>query len=80
VYAQYNVECLSEELDVAGLAVGVVVVVLLEGALVEQLEAEGTSEVFRMPLLAHRSDAPACVVERNAPLCVTYAAAPHIAC
>ena len=37
---------------------------LLEGALVEQLEAEGACEVFRMPLLAHRSDAPACVVER----------------
>ena len=53
-------ESSSEELDVAGLAVGVVAV-LLEGALVEQLEAEGACEVFRMPLLAHRSDAPACV-------------------
>lgn len=79
VYAQYNVECLSEELDVAGLAVGVVAV-LLEGALVEQLEAEGTREVFRVPLLAHRSDAPACVVERNIPLRLTYAATPHIVC
>jgi len=77
VYAQYNVPCLSKELYVAGLAVGVVAV-LLEGALVKQLEAEGTREVFRMPLLAHRGDAPACVVERNTPLRLTYAATPHI--
>ena len=43
---------LSKELDIAGLAVGVVTV-LLERALVEQFEAEGASEVFWMPLLAH---------------------------
>ncbi len=47
---------LSEELDVAGLAVGIVAV-LLEGALVEQLEAEGAGEVLRVPLLAHCCDA-----------------------
>ena len=47
---------LAEELDVAGLAVGVVAV-LLEGALVEQFEAEGAGEVLRVPLLAHGCDA-----------------------
>lgn len=47
---------LSEELDVAGLAVRVVTM-LLEGPLVEQLEAEGTGEVFWVPFLAHRCDA-----------------------
>ena len=45
----------SKQLDVAGLAVGVVAV-LLERALVEQLETEGTLEVVRVPLLAHCSD------------------------
>ena len=34
--------------------------VLLEGALVEQLEAEGARKVLRVPLLAHGSDALAC--------------------
>lgn len=34
-----------------------VLTMLLEGALVEQLEAEGTVEVLRVPLLAHSSDA-----------------------
>ena len=48
--------CSSEELDVAGMAVGVLTM-LLEGALVEQLEAEGTVEVLRVPLLSHGSDA-----------------------
>jgi hypothetical protein len=38
------------------MAVGVLTV-LLEGALVEKLEAEGTVEVLRMPLLTHSSDA-----------------------
>ena len=45
----------SKQLDVAGLAVRVVAV-LLERALVEQLETEGTLEVIRVPLLAHCSD------------------------
>lgn len=44
----------AEELDEAWLAVGVVAM-LLEGAFVEELEAEGTSEVFWMPLLPHGS-------------------------
>ena len=51
--------CLPKQLDVAGLAVGIVAV-LLEGPLVEQLEAEGASEVLRVPLLAHCRDALAC--------------------
>ena len=48
--------CLSKELDITGMAVGILTM-LLESALVEQLEAEGTVEVFRMPLLTHCSDA-----------------------
>jgi hypothetical protein len=44
--------CLAEQFDVAGLAVGVVAV-LLERAFVEELEAEGTGEVLRVPLLPH---------------------------
>ena len=51
----------SKQLDVAGLAVGVVAV-LLERAFVKQLETEGTLEVVRMPLPAHRSDTFACCV------------------
>ena len=46
---------LPEELDVAGLTVRVVTV-FLEGALVEEFEAEGTGEVFRVPLAAHGSN------------------------
>ena len=38
------------------MAVGVLTM-LLEGALVEQLEAEGAVEVLRVPLLSHGSDA-----------------------
>ena len=34
-----------------------VLTMLLEGTLVEQLEAEGTVEVLWVPLLTHRSDA-----------------------
>ena len=48
--------CSSKELDVAGMAVRVLAM-LLEGALVEQLEAKGTVEVLWVPLLAHSSDA-----------------------
>ena len=44
--------CLAEQFDVAGLAVGVVAV-LLERAFVEELEAECTGEVLRVPLLPH---------------------------
>ena len=51
--------CLAKQLDVAGLAVGVVAV-LLEGPFVEQLEAEGAREVLRVPLLAHCRYALAC--------------------
>ena len=47
-----GVVCSAEELDEAGLAVGVVAM-LLEGSLVEQLEAEGTGEVLGMPLATH---------------------------
>lgn len=36
------------------------VVLLLEGALIELLEAEGTDKMLRVELLAHRRDAPAC--------------------
>ena len=44
---------LAEELDETRLAVRVVAM-LLEGALVEQFEAERTREVFRVPLSTHR--------------------------
>jgi hypothetical protein len=44
---------LAEQLDEARLAVRVVAM-LLEGALVEQFEAERTREVFRVPLSTHR--------------------------
>ena len=46
---------LAKELDVAWLAVGVTAM-LLEGALVEQLEAESTRKVLRMPFLCHGGD------------------------
>lgn len=52
------------------------VVLLLEGALVELLEAEGTDKMLRMELLAHGRDAPACYgllaagAERATPLMV----------
>lgn len=36
------------------------VVLLLEGALVELLEAEGTDKMLRVELLAHGRDAPTC--------------------
>lgn len=36
------------------------VVLLLEGALVELLEAEGTDKMLRVELLAHGCDATAC--------------------
>lgn len=49
---------LTEELDEAALAVGLVVL-LLEGALVELLEAEGADKVLRVELLAHGGDAAA---------------------
>ena len=56
--------CLSEELDIAGVTVRVLTV-LLEGALVEQLEAKGTVEVLWVPLLAHSSDALAYYREKE---------------
>ncbi len=46
---------LPKELDVARLAIRVVAM-LLEGTLVQQLEAEGTGEVLGVPLLAHGCD------------------------
>lgn len=49
---------LTEELDEAALAVGLVVL-LLEGALVELLETEGADKVLRVELLAHGGDAAA---------------------
>lgn len=49
---------LTEELDEAALAVGLVIL-LLEGALVELLEAEGADKVLRVELLAHGGDAAA---------------------
>lgn len=49
---------LAEELQEAALAVGLVVL-LLEGALVELLEAEGTDEVLGVELLGHGGDAAA---------------------
>ena len=50
---------LAEQFDVAGLAVGVVAV-LLERAFVEELEAECTGEMLRVPLLPHCSYTLAC--------------------
>lgn len=50
---------LAEELEEAVLTVRLVVL-LLEGALVELLEAEGTDEVLRVELLSHGGDAAAC--------------------
>lgn len=49
---------LAEELEEAVLTVRLVVL-LLEGALVELLEAKGTDEVLRMELLGHGGDAAA---------------------
>lgn len=45
---------LTKEFDVAGLTVRVVTM-LLESALVEQLQTECTREVLRMPLAPHGS-------------------------
>jgi len=49
---------LAEQFDEAALAVGLVVL-LLEGALVELLEAEGAHKVLRVELLGHGGDAAA---------------------
>lgn len=49
---------LAEELQEAALAVGLVIL-LLEGALVELLEAKGTDKVLRVELLGHGGDAAA---------------------
>ena len=49
---------LAEELDEAALAVGLVVL-LLESAFVQLLEAEGADEVLGVELLAHGADAAA---------------------
>lgn len=56
--AHTSVHSLVEELDEAALAVGLVVL-LLEGALVQLLEAEGANKVFWVELLAHGCDAAA---------------------
>lgn len=50
---------LAKELEEAVLTVRLVVL-LLEGALVELLEAEGTDEMLRVELLGHGSNAAAC--------------------
>lgn len=50
---------LTEELEEAVLAVGLVVL-LFEGSFVELLEAEGTDKVFGVEFLAHSSDAASC--------------------
>lgn len=50
---------LTEELEKAVLAVGLVVL-FFEGSFVELLEAEGTDKVFRVKFLAHSSDAASC--------------------
>lgn len=50
---------LTEELEEAVLAVGLVVL-LFEGSFVELLEAEGTDKVFWVEFLAHSSDAASC--------------------
>ena len=47
---------LPKELDVARMTVRILAM-FLEGAFVKKLEAKGTVEVFRMPLLTHGSDA-----------------------
>lgn len=49
---------LAEELQEAALAVGLVIL-LLEGALVKLLEAEGAHEMLRVELLGHGGDAAA---------------------
>lgn len=70
---------LAKELDEAVLTVGLVVL-LLEGAFVELLEAEGTDEVLRVELLGHGCDAAAgdgllaARAERAAPLVVVHLA------
>lgn len=50
---------LTEEFDKATMAVWFVVL-LLEGALVELLEAKGTDKMLRVELLPHSRYAPAC--------------------
>lgn len=68
---------LTEELEEAVLTVRLVVL-LLEGALVELLEAKGTDEVLRMELLGHGGDAAArdgllaAGAQRAAPLMVVH--------
>ena len=42
-----------------------VLTMLLEGALVEQFEAEGTVEVLRVPFLTHCSDALAWMTKKE---------------
>lgn len=70
---------LAEELEEAVLTVRLVVL-LLEGALVELLEAEGTDEVLRVELLGHGGDAAArdgllaAGAQRAAPLVVVHLA------
>lgn len=46
---------LAEEFDVTRLAVRVVAM-FLKGSFIEQLEAEGTGEVFGVPFLTHGSN------------------------
>lgn len=50
---------LTEELEKAVLAVGLVVL-FFEGSFVELLEAEGTDKVFGVKFLAHSSNAASC--------------------
>lgn len=70
---------LAEELEEAVLTVRLVVL-LLEGALVELLEAEGTDEVLRVELLGHGGDTAArdgllaAGAQRAAPLVVVHLA------
>lgn len=70
---------LAEQFDEAVLAVGLVVL-LLEGPLVELLEAEGADEVLGVELLGHGGDAAAgdgflaAGAERAAPLVVVHLA------
>lgn len=70
---------LAEELEEAVLTVRLVVL-LLEGALVELLEAEGAHEVLRVELLGHGGDAAArdgllaAGAQRAAPLVVVHLA------
>lgn len=68
---------LTEELQEAALAVGLVIL-LLEGALVELLETKGAHEMLRVELLGHGGDAAAgngllaARAQRAAPLVVVH--------